>query len=276
MCPFESEAVDWLAVCRRSAAAVKQALETLEGTTARARWVGRGEGGDTTLAVDRAAEDAILRELSSLPVGVRVTTEERGDVALGDGAGPRVVVDPIDGSLNAKRGLPAYSVSLAVADGDTMADVSFGYVLDLSCDEEWWAERGGGAWCAGSRLDRRPDSPTLEILGVESAQPDLVAGHAILLASAGAHRLRMIGSIALSLCYVASSRFDALVSLRRARSVDAAAGQLIVREAGAAVVFPDTADGSLGADLSLDMRSRVVAAADGPMLEQLCETVLRG
>jgi myo-inositol-1(or 4)-monophosphatase len=72
----------------------------------------------------------------------------------------------------------------------------------------------------------------------------------------------MIGSIALSLCFVASARFDGMVSLRPARSVDAAAGQLIVREAGGEVSFPD-ADGTrpLSAGLDLDMRSRVVAGA---------------
>jgi myo-inositol-1(or 4)-monophosphatase len=72
----------------------------------------------------------------------------------------------------------------------------------------------------------------------------------------------MIGSIALSLCFVASARFDGMLSLRPARSVDAAAGQLIVREAGGEVSFPD-ADGDrpLGAGLDLEMRSRVVAGA---------------
>jgi myo-inositol-1(or 4)-monophosphatase len=79
----------------------------------------------------------------------------------------------------------------------------------------------------------------------------------------------MMGSIALSLCHVAAGRFDALVSLRPCRSVDAAAGQLLVREAGGHVLFPDTADGGLGASLMLAMRSRVVAAPSAEILERL-------
>ena len=56
-----------------------------------------------------------------------------------------VVIDPIDGSLNAKRGLPHFALSLAVADGPTMADVTFGFVQDFGPEEEWVAWRGQGA-----------------------------------------------------------------------------------------------------------------------------------
>ncbi|MDQ3935317.1 MAG: hypothetical protein M3340_11895, partial [Actinomycetota bacterium] len=84
------------------------------------------------------------------------------------------------------------------------------------------------------------------------------------LAASGARRLRMIGSIALSLCYVGAMRFDAMLSLRTCRSVDAAAAQLIAREAGAVVSFPEAGD--LAAPLGLDMRSRVLAASSPELL----------
>ncbi len=65
-----------------------------------------------------------------------------------------VVVDPIDGSINAKRGIPFFSLSIAVADGPTMGDVVFGYVYDFGSGEEWTARRGEGAF-----LDDRPLAP---------------------------------------------------------------------------------------------------------------------
>jgi myo-inositol-1(or 4)-monophosphatase len=90
------------------------------------------------------------------------------------------------------------------------------------------------------------------------------------IAATQAHRLRMIGSIALSLCFVASSRFDGMLCLRPSRSVDAAAGQLIVREAGGAVAFPDSGGTDpLGAGLGLEMRSRVIAGATEEILRGL-------
>src|SRR3954447_19628568 len=195
-------------------------------------------------------------------------SEERGRVALAGGGPALAVVDPIDGSLNAKRRLRPFSLSIAVAGGETMSDVEFGYVADLSSEDEWWARRGMGA-CHGDEPLSLPDDPELEILGVESARPELVAAAGDAITATGARRLRMMGSIALSLCHVAAGRFDGLVSLRPCRSVDAAAGQLIVREAGGVVAFPDTADGELGASLTLSMRSRVVAAPSAKVLEQL-------
>src|SRR5436309_15496037 len=116
-----------------------------------------------------------------------------------------------------------------------MADVPFAYVYDFGPSEEWWARRGQGAWLDGDQLDpaldeRRGRDGRLEILGVESADPRWVAASIEALVHS-AYRLRALGTIAASLCQVAAARFDGLVTLRASRGVDAAAGQLIVREA---------------------------------------------
>jgi myo-inositol-1(or 4)-monophosphatase len=261
---------DWLAFSRRAADASRSALLRFPLTTQRSLKLGRGEGGDMTLAIDGAVEDAVFAELEALGVGLCAISEERGLVEISGGGPVRVVIDPIDGSLNAKRRLPFYSLSIAVASGEDMASVEFGYVTNFPTGEEWWAARGEGAYLDGERLEAAEPDTALEILGVESAHPWLVAAGAESLAETQAHRLRMIGSIALSLCFVAAARFDGMVCLRASRSVDAAAGQLIVREAGGAVAFPDAGGADpLGAGLGLDMRSRVVAGATQPILDGL-------
>jgi myo-inositol-1(or 4)-monophosphatase len=259
---------DWLGFSRRALAGARRELARHPTFADRSRETGRGEGGDMTLAIDRAVEDFVLRELEDFGVPSTAVSEERGTVPIAGGGPALVVIDPIDGSLNAKRGLSPYALSIAVAGGETMDDVEFGYVADLSGDEEWWASHGAGAFRDGQAL-RLPAEGELEILGVESARPELVADSGGALAATEARRVRMVGSVALSLCYVAGARFDAMVTLRTVRSVDAAAGQLIVREAGGRVAFPDTADGRLGASLMLDMRSRVAAAPNDAALEQL-------
>ncbi len=91
-----------------------------------------------------------------------------------------MIIDPIDGSLNAKRGISHHALSIAVADGATMDDVAFGFVYDFGPAEEWWARRGEGAWLDGERLDRslgerRGRDGKLEVLGIESADPRWVA-----------------------------------------------------------------------------------------------------
>jgi myo-inositol-1(or 4)-monophosphatase len=260
---------DWLGACRRAIEGVKAVLAAHPETADRAETTGRGEGGDLALVIDRGAEDVILAEIEALGVGVTVISEERGRVELHGGGPVHVVVDPIDGSLNAKRRLPLYGVSIAVASGPHMGDVELAYVYDLGRDEEWWARRGGGAFAGGEPLAALGGERPFEILGLDGANPRLVAACAEQVAASGARRLRAIGSIALSLAYVAGARFDAMISLADCRSVDAAAGQLLVRELGGAVTFPDAGGDPAAVSLSLDMRSRVLAAANEEILARL-------
>ena len=234
----------------------------------------RGSGGDHTLVIDRLAEAVVLAELDALSAeGYQFVaiSEERGKLDYGD-PGVRVIIDPIDGSLNAKRGLPHHALSIAVADGETMADVGFGFVYDFGPSEEWFARRGEGSWLNGRRLDpeleeRRGRDGRIEVLGIESADPRWVAASIDPLVSC-AYRLRALGTIASSLCQVDAARFDGMVSLRRSRGVDAAAGQLIVREAGGLVSFPEC-DPPLAAPLDAVPTSPVIAARSAATLRRL-------
>ena len=126
---------EWTQAFRRMSGRIERALAAAPTTVERAREVGRGEGGDMTVAIDEMAEDIVFEELDALHAGgARFTavSEERGEVDFGGaGGGPRVVIDPIDGSLNAKRALPHHALSVAVADGGTVADVALGYVYDF-------------------------------------------------------------------------------------------------------------------------------------------------
>jgi len=259
-------APDWLGACRRSAEAIRAMLADKPTIAERVIETGtRGEGGDNTLEIDQMAEDVVFAELQKLhDAGSRFTavSEEAGVVDFGD-PDLLVVIDPIDGSTNAKRGLPHFALSVAVAEGSTMADVVFGFVQDFGPDEEWMATRGEGAQLDGVALDcsigeRRTPDGKLEVLGIESADPRWVVQSADALADT-AHRLRAIGAIAVSLCQVAAGRFDAMASLKRCRAVDAAAAQLIVREAGGLLEFI-AYDDPLAAPLDLEPRSPVIAA----------------
>jgi myo-inositol-1(or 4)-monophosphatase len=241
----------------------------------------RGEGGDRTLEIDAAAERAVFAELERLhDAGARFTvvSEERGTVDYG-GDGTLVIVDPIDGSMNAKRGISHHALSIAVAEGPRMADVVFGYVFDLGPGEEWVAERGAGATLDGDRLDpslgeRRNRAGKLELVGVESADPRWLRDAADALVET-VHRVRAMGTIAVTLCQVAAARLDGMTTLRGSRAVDAAAGQLIVREAGGHVCFPACAE-PLGAPLDLAPHSPVVAARTEQGLRELASISERG
>ena len=223
--------------------------------------VGEGEGGDDTTAIDAAAEAVILARFRGKDV--RIVSEEVG--IEGDGRWT-VVVDPIDGSLNAKRGIPFFSISVAVAEGDTMDDVAFGYVYDFGAREEWTATRGGGALLGGAPITER-HKDELEILSFEATTTAYVSENAARFDGV-AYRLRVMGSLAVTLCHLAAGRVDGVVSLKPARSVDIAAAQLLVREQGLSIELPDDPPFA-AAPLDLEGRSRVVAAGNDELCARL-------
>jgi myo-inositol-1(or 4)-monophosphatase len=256
----------WLTICRSMRDGVRAAVAAVPRER-RADELGRGAGGDTTVEVDRVAEDAALAVLSALTaatgVGMTVVSEELGERTLGTGSPWRVVIDPVDGSLNAKRGLPLYAFSVAIADGPAMADVVLGYVHDLGNGEEWIARRGAGATVDGAPLGTSRPLERLQLVALEATRPE----HLVTAAAAmpgEVERVRVLGSLALALCHLADGRLDAVASLRPngARSIDIAAAQLMIAEAGSAIALPDAGGPFGAAPLDLVGRSRVVAARD--------------
>src|SRR3954449_4177513 len=167
---------DWLGLCRRAVAAQRGIFEEVEGVEARTDYEGVGEGGDRALVIDRRCEDAVFAELETLAQdgpSFTAVSEERGEVVFGDGGDIRVVIDPIDGSLNARRTIPSHSLSVAVASGASMEDVEFGYVYDFGAGEEVVARRGEGASLDGAPLVALENEGVLEVVGLEAVKPEL-------------------------------------------------------------------------------------------------------
>ena len=257
----------WLDTSQLCVADIQDVLERLPTRVEREPVLRLGEGGDDTTAIDQAAEDAVVAQLAALGEDFVLVSEELGERAFGGGGERRVVVDPIDGSVNAKRGIPFFSFSLAVAEGATMGDVTFGYVFDFGTGEEWTAERGGGAFLGGDPIGRVRPKETIEILSFEgTTTPAIAARIGNMLGLAG--RVRVMGSLALSLCHLAAGRVDAVCSLKAARSVDIAAAQLLVRETGLEIeLFEDPP--FVAAPLDLVTRSRVAAAGSPELVAEL-------
>ena len=257
----------WLDTCHLCVADINGVLDELPTRREREPVLRIGEGGDETTAIDQAAEDAVVARLEALDEDFVLVSEELGERSFGAGGRRRIVVDPIDGSVNAKRGIPFFSFSLAVANGPTMGDVTFGYVYDFGTGEEWTAERDGGAFMNGIPLgDVRPKE-RIEILSFEGTTTPIIAERiGDVLEIAG--RVRVMGSLALSLCHLAAGRIDAVCSLKSARSVDIAAAQLLVRECGLAIELFEDPPFS-GAPLDLATRSRIAAAGSPELVAEL-------
>jgi myo-inositol-1(or 4)-monophosphatase len=260
----------WLTLCREAAGDIHHLLAELPTREERSRVVGAGVGGDDTVAIDLAAENAIVRRLEAAhATGTEfvLVSEELGERRFGADPATWVVVDPIDGSVNAKSCIPFFSLSVAVASGPRIGDVHFGYVHDFGSGEEWATEAGEQPRLDGLPLETAGPREEIELLSLEGTTAPMVAEYAGRLAGL-APRLRIMGSLALSLCHLAAGRVDAVVSLKPIRSVDIAAAQLMLRQRGFAIALPE-----LGAfeeaPVSLEARSRVVAARTPEVVARL-------
>jgi myo-inositol-1(or 4)-monophosphatase len=186
-----------------------------------------------------------------------VLSEEAGLRDFGAGH-PLVLVDPVDGSLNAKQGVPFFGVMLAVLDGPAIDDAVAGYVLNLNNGETWSAMRGQGAWRNGLPLTviPRDDKKRIQIVGLESTPRAISVARPLL---ERATKIRILGSMALSIAHTAAGGFDVFCAPVPVRVFDMAASLLLLREAGG--VATDLEGARVGAlSASLERRTTLLCA----------------
>ncbi len=252
---------EWLVLLNEVATAIR---ESLVGIT---DWRKPGSR-PSQYAFDLVADAAALEVLRA--VNVAVISEESGlseefDLTSGANPGmtsePVVIVDPVDGSTNASRGVPYFSTSLCV-----MADSAFqvGLVMDLSAGTQWSAIAGEGARCDGVELDRSGKSVELNTA--------LVVCNGALPKEVKCGQTRTLGSAALDLCGVASGRFDAFIDPLRALHVwDYAAGVLLCQEARMPV---SELDGETLAQVDTESTLGPIAAVDPKLLTELAQALV--
>jgi myo-inositol-1(or 4)-monophosphatase len=193
--------------------------------------LGQGAGGDKTFPVDKWAEDIIVTALEKANregESFTLISEELGIRKFGDGR-KVVLVDPIDGSNNAKTGIPFFSSSIALLNGDRLSDLAVGYVINLAMGDEFWAVRAEGAYKNGRRI-KTSAAEGITIVAYEASSPGADVPKLMPLIRQ-AKRTRCFGSVALDLAYVASGALSLLVIANPARTFDYAAGMLILEEA---------------------------------------------
>ena len=225
------------------------------------RNVGIGADGSPTSYVDKVAEDVAVRFLKRKKARVNLLSEEVGLIDVGGEY--TFVLDPVDGTRNAYRGIPFYAVSLAVG-RCCVGDVEFGVVKNIPTGDVFRAERGQGAFFNNQRicvcevpsqellssimLGRRGDS-SAEVLSKKEF-------------------VRSFGSASLEMCMVAAGGLDFYyVGREFMRVVDIAAATLIVREAGGFVKTVSGEDLDMG--FNLDERTSVVAACSNELIQEL-------
>jgi myo-inositol-1(or 4)-monophosphatase len=212
---------------------VRETVLPLAGTEAGRVELAVGAGGDRTMELDRAADAVVFAELEAAAErGERFSalSEESGHRSFGADY-PLVLVDPVDGSLNAKQGLPLFGIMLALLDGPKVEDTVVGCVLNLMTGESWTAIRKQGAQRAGAPLHVMPNrtSERFQVLGLEISPRSLATARSLLERS---NKIRILGSMALSIAHTAAGGFDVFCAPMPRRVFDMAASLLILAEAG--------------------------------------------
>jgi myo-inositol-1(or 4)-monophosphatase len=261
------ENFSWLNLFKEVGGRVRSEMGELFKGTGYRKAIGRGASGDTTLVLDKRAEDgivAVLEEAHKAGTEFTFISEELGERSFGS-EDVLIIADPIDGSNNAKYGLPFYSTSLAMATGRSLRDVGLGYIINLATGDEFWAIKGGGAYKNGLKI-KTSDRVELGMLNFEASSPRRDLAHAMPLLSS-ARKVRCLGSTALDLACLASGATDAVLVPSPSRSFDYAAGWLLVHEAGGVVT--DTAGNPLDdTRLGVERTRPLLAAANRTLLDR--------
>jgi myo-inositol-1(or 4)-monophosphatase len=221
-------------ICSNVADSVSAAISGMVGAPEGGAMVKMGADGTPTKTIDKVAEDAAFHELMTSGESFRVLSEEMGEAVVGDSPEHFVHLDPLDGTFNAVKGIPFYSVSIFIKSNSS----SIGYVRDLARGISYFAEEGHGAYKESPDECRKMRVSALHSLKDYSVSAYTIRPNTGRIVAIGdvVRRIRTLGSASLELCYLAEGMLDAFLDLRGAlRAVDVAAGVLIVREAGGQV-----------------------------------------
>lgn len=214
--------------------------------------------------VDKEAEQQLVDALRKLLPEAGFITEEETDNTRGERF--NWIIDPLDGTTNFTHGLPLYSVSVGLLDGD---EVVLGVVYEINKDECFYATKGGGAFLNDNPIKVSPAEGLKDSLiatGFPYYEFGLTQQYLQVLGSfmAKSHGVRRLGSAALDLAYVAAGRFEGFFEFNL-NAWDVAGGAIIVKEAGGRVSkFMEDGDYIFG---------REIVASNGNIHQEMFDTI---
>lgn len=255
-------------ILREASNKIYENVKDLAGTTDAGGDFGRGAGGDISRNIDIIAEKTVLDYFKEINFDCVVLGEECGRVELSDNPKGFVIMDAIDGSANAVRGVPFFCSSLAFATENKLSSVTDGVVMNLATGEMYWASKGKGAFLGESKIQAYNKEPIYRIVGVNisNANKELMEKLGPLFEHH--NHTRHFGANALEMALLARGLMDIFIDLRdKIRIQDIAAGYLLVKEAGGLLVDLDL--NPLDADLSYETRVSFIAAANKKILDEI-------
>ena len=221
---------------------VQEVVKPIVGTDEGGKIIKMGADGTPTKYIDLVAEDKVIEILERTQRPVTLISEEIGELKIGSGHSEAVfVVDPLDGTRNALKNIPAYGISVAVADPKglsnslddlhklTIGDIEIGFVKNFATEDIYSAQKGKGAWLNRQLIKPSPRRDVVgSSIGAYIYRADMSKVDRL---CQNVSSMRILGSVAIELCYVADGTYDAFLDVRgNLRIVDISAAKLIIEE----------------------------------------------
>ena len=265
----------WSKISHKIMEEVDEAISPLVGQVKAGETVKMGADGTPTKLIDLVAEEKVVEILESTEIPLTLVSEEIGRFKFGDDPSKVIfVVDPLDGTSNALKNIPAYGISLAVAeiskieDSMTIKDVEMGFVQNFATGDIYEAVKGRGAILNGESIftSKEGDISTSSI-GAYIYRADMKKVDKL---CKMVRRMRILGSVAIELCYVADGTYDAFLDVRgNLRIVDVSAARLIVEEAGGMVT--NEYNQPLSGKLNVLERTSIIASGNSNIHQELIQ-----
>ena len=255
-------------ILRSASKRVYDNVKDMAGTEEAAGDNGVGAGGDISRNIDILAEKTVLDYLKEVGFGCTVLGEECGRVETSQNPKGYVIMDAIDGSANAVRGVPFFCCSLAFATDYRLSAVTDGVVTDLSSGDAYWASKGGGCFLNEGKIGVHSGDPVYKIVGINTSGASKEIMRKLDPIFENHNHTRHFGANALEMAWFSRGLVDVYIDLRgKIRVQDIAAGYILVREAGGLVLDENLRP--LDSDLGYEARLSFVAAANRKILDEV-------
>ena len=247
-------------------------VKDLAGTENAAGDFGIGAGGDISRNIDIIAEKTVLDFLKEINFDCVVLGEECGRVELSKNPKGFIIMDAIDGSANAVRGVPFFCSSLAFATENKLSSISDGVITNLANGDMYWASKNKGSFLNETQIQVHNNDPIYKIVGINTSGADIELMKKMHPIFENHNHTRHFGANALEMALFARGLMDIFIDFRdKIRIQDIAAGYLIVKEAGGLLL--DAELKPLDADLSYETRVSFVAAANQKILDEIMDQI---
>lgn len=271
----DEEITYWLELCHDISEKVEEAIKNARHDPNVTAITKIGADGTPTHKIDEYAENAAIKVLEGTGKSLILISEEIGTIKIGDDHAEVVIImDPLDGTTNAMKNIPCYGISIAIAgiDNDdalenvTLEDIEIAFVKNFPTQDSYLAVQ--------DRYAKKNDE-LISVSNVEEANKATLSTYiyrtkrSLDRIFSNVRRMRIMGAIAIEMCFVAEGIYDVFLDTEAVRVLDIAASQLIIKEAGGYIT--DVNSNVLSSQLDLLEKTTIVAASN----EKLQKDIIR-